>query len=147
MLADGDGHGGRVDHIRAGGGSRHIIYIPCCGNGAGHALNAVLCHIGDVNGAALILPAQHRLKGQCQFPQQRVVSVENGQTACLQILKDLAFGLQNALPCAAQIFNMGIAHVGDHGHGGTYYLTQIADLTEVVHAGLNDGGLMLRRQI
>ena len=147
MLADGDGHGGRVDHIGAGGGDRHVIDIPCCGNGTGHALNAVLCHLGDVNGAALIPPAQHRRKGQCQFPQQRVVSVEDGQTACLQVLKDLTLGLQNALPGAAQIFNMGVAHIGDHGHGGTYYLTQIADLTEVVHAGLNDGGLMLRRQI
>ena len=42
---------------------------------------------------------------------------------------------------------MGVAHVGDHRHGGAYHLPQIADLTEVIHAGLNDSGLMLCREI
>ena len=66
--------------------------------------------------------AQHRLKGQRQTGQQLVVAVQHGKAARLQILEDLALGLQNTLPRAAQVFDVGVAHVGDNGHGGTHHL-------------------------
>ena len=147
MLTDGDGHGGGIDHVRAGGGDGYLVHIPLCGDGAGDALDAVLGHVGDPDAAALMPAAQHRLEGQRQTGQQLVVAVQHGKAARLQILEDLALGLQDALPGAAQVFDMGVAHVGDNGHGGPYHLAQIADLAEVVHAGLNDGGLMLRREV
>ena len=42
---------------------------------------------------------------------------------------------------------MSVAHIGDDGHGGAHHFAQVADLAKVVHAGLDDGSLMLRRKV
>ena len=42
---------------------------------------------------------------------------------------------------------MCVAYIGDNGHGGTHHLAQIANFAEVVHAGLDDGGLMCQGEI
>ena len=62
------------------------------------------------------------------------------------MLEYLALGPQDTLPGIAQIFNMGVAHVGDDGNIGPYHLAQIAYLAEVVHARLDHRRLMLRRK-
>ena len=41
---------------------------------------------------------------------------------------------------------MRVAHVRDDGDVGAHHLAEIADLAEVVHARLDDGGAVLRRQ-
>lgn len=84
--------------------------------------------------------------GQGDGVQQRVVAVEDGDAVRRQVLEYLALGPQDTLPGIAQIFNMGVAHVGDDGNIGPYHLAQIAYLAEVVHARLDDGGAVLRRQ-
>ena len=83
MLTDGDGHGGGIDHVRAGGGDGYLIYIPRRGDGTGHAVDAMLSHVGGPNAAAFMLPAQHRFKGQRQTGQQLVVAVQYGKAARL----------------------------------------------------------------
>ncbi len=57
--------------------------------------------------------------------------------------KNLAFRLQDPLP-AAQILNMSVTNVGDHGDIRAHHGTQILDLSEMVHSRFDHRRLMLR---
>ena len=61
---------------------------------------------------------------------------------CVKI-SHLAFRLQDPLP-AAQILNMSVTKVGDHGDIRAHHGTQILDLSEMVHSRFDHRRLMLR---
>ena len=130
----------------AGGGDLQTVGVVLRLHVAGDAAHAVVLSVRHPDGAMGGPAAPDGLEGQLQRIQQRVVAVEDRETAGLQILEDLALGLENAIP-AAQILNVGVADVGDDGDVRLDHLPQIADLAEVVHARLDDRRLMLRRQL
>ena len=58
------------------------------------------------------------------------------------MVENLALGPQGPLTGAAQVFNVGVADVSDHGDGGLHQAAHIADLAEVVHARFDHRRLM-----
>ena len=117
------------------------------GDSAGDALNAAVVHVCDADLTVLPPAAAQDGLGQGNGVQQRIVTVEDGKPVRRQVFKYLALGLQDALPRVAQIFDVGIAHVGDNGDIGPHQSAQIAYLAKVVHARLDDRSLVLRRQV
>ena len=91
----------------------------------------------------LALAAPNDPLGQRHRIQQGVVPVEYRQAIFLQMRKNLAFRLQDSLP-AAQILNMSVTNVGDHGDIRAHHGTQILDLSEMVHSRFDHRRLMLR---
>ena len=122
-----------------------MIGVPGGHDGAGDARHTVVRHVRHPDVAVLGPAAADRPEGQVQRVQQGVVPVEHRQALRLQIFKDLALGLQDTLP-AAQVLDVGVADVGDDGDVRPHHLPQVADLPEVVHAGLDHRRLVLRPQ-
>ena len=120
--------------------------LPLDGHRAGHALQSPVVDVRNAHAAAVAHAAAQDGLGQRHRVQQLVVAVEDGDALRGQILEYLALGTQNALPGVAQIFDVGVAHVGDDRDIRPHHLAQIAYLAEVVHARLDDRRLMLRHQ-
>ena len=146
LLAYRHCHGGRIGHVLAGRRNGQMIGLPLRGNGAGDALHSVIRQIADADVAVFGLAAAQRAERKLHGVEQGVVTVQDRHAPLLEVFKDLALSLEDALP-AAQKFHMGIADVGDDGNGGPHHLAQVADLPEVVHPRLHHGGLMLGPQI
>ena len=102
-------------------------------------------HLGDAGLAVLRLAAADSAEWDVHGVQQGIVSVEDSQSALLQMRENLAFRLQDALT-AAQKFDMSVADVGDDRHIRTHHSAQILDLPKMVHAGLDDRRLVLGAQ-
>ena len=64
--------------------------------------------------------AAEGLKGQVQAVEQFIVAAQHCQAAGAQVVENLALGPQGPLTGAAQVFNVGVADVGDHGDGGLH---------------------------
>ena len=60
---------------------------------AGDAVHAVIHNVADPGLAVLTLAAADDPLGQRHRIQQCVIAVEDGHTVCLQMFKNLAFGL------------------------------------------------------
>ena len=145
FLAHGHRHGGGIGHVLAGGRDAQSVGILRGGHGAGDAVHTVVHDIMDPHLAVLALAAADDPLGQSHGIQQGVVSVQDRQAVFLQMVKDLALGLQDALP-AAQVLDVGVADVGDHGDVRPHHGPQILDLTKVVHARFDHRRLVLRGQ-
>ena len=115
-------------------------------HGTGHALQPPVVDVRNADIAVLALAAAQDDLWQRHRVQQLVVAVEHRDALRGQIFKYLTLGLQNALPCVAQIFDVGVAHVGDNGDIRPYHLAQIPYLPKVVHARLDHRRLVLRHE-
>ena len=125
------------------GGNGQTVDIPLRGHGAGDALHAAVNELRNPGLTVLRLAAAHGAEGGAHRIQQGVVPIEDQQPLRLQILQNLALGLENSL-AAPQKLHMGVADVGDDGDVRPHHLPQVADLSEVVHARLNHRRLVLR---
>ena len=151
ILADGGGHGGGVDHVVSRGGDGQPVAAAGGGDGAVQAVDAPADDIRDPDIAAFALAAAECFKGQGQAVEQGVVAAQNGQPTGPQMVEYLALGLENALPRTAQVLDVGVAYVGDHGDGGLHQAAHIADLAEVVQARFDNrclvSGLQLQQRL
>ena len=86
--------------------------------------------------------AAEGLKGQVQAVEQFIVAAQHCQAAGAQVVENLALGPQGPLTGAAQVFNVGVADVGDHGDGRLHQTAHVPDLAEVVHARFDHRRLM-----
>ena len=145
LLANGHRYGGGIGHVLSWSRDCQSIAVLSGGHRAGDPLHPVVRDLRDPYVAIGDWPHRMVRKGSSQALQQSVVPVQDGQPAGAQVLKDLALGLQDAL-AAAQIFDVGVADIGDHGDIRPHHLAQIPDLPKVVHACLDHRRLMLRRQ-
>ncbi len=126
-------------------GNEQRITVLLRNNRTADALQAKVLQLRNSDGvrggqAAADSPAV-RMKGI----QQLIVAVEDRQAVGPQILKNLRLGPQNVLP-AAKMGEMHIIDNGDHRHVWPDGPAQIANLSEFVHARLDDRRLMLFRQ-
>ena len=121
-LSDRHRHGGRVDHVGSGSGDGQLISIHGSLDFTGDSLHAVIRHVHHPDITPLRLVAADGDKRQFQSSQQRVVAIEDRGAVGLQIFKDLALGLKDALP-AAQILNMGVTDVGNNGDIRLHHLS------------------------
>ena len=77
----------------AGGRDAQSVGILRGGHGAGDAVHAVIHNVADPGFAVLTLAAADDPLGQRHRIQQCVIAVEDGHAVCLQMFKNLAFGL------------------------------------------------------
>ena len=138
-----DGRG--IGHIDARRGNGQMVNVLRRLHRAGDSLHTVVGHLGDAGLAVLRLAAADSAEWDVHGVQQGIVSVEDSQSALLQMRENLAFRLQDALT-AAQKFDMSVADVGDDRHIRTHHSAQILDLPKMVHAGLDDRRLVLGAQ-
>ncbi len=98
-----------------------MIGVPGGHDGAGNSRYAVVGHVYHPDGAVLRPAAADGPEGQVQGVQQGVIPVKDRQSLRLQVLKNLALGLEDPLP-AAQMLDVGVTDVGDDGDVRPHHL-------------------------
>ena len=77
-----------------------------------------------------------------QGVQQGIVPIDDHEGAGLDMVEDLALGLQDLLP-GAEVLDVGVADVGHQHHIGLHQGREVVDLPGVVHAQLQHGNFVL----
>ena len=95
-------------------------------DGAGNSRYAVVGHVHHPDGAVLRSAAADGPEGQVQGVQQGVIPVKDRQSLRLQVLKNLALGLEDPLP-AAQMLDVASPMLEMTAMSGRT-ISQIADL-------------------
>ena len=88
---------------------------------------------------------RYSLRSGAKRREKRVIAVQDGCSALLQAVEDLAFGAQDILP-AAQISDVGVSDICDHCHVRLCDTDQIIDLTQMIHPHLENRDLVLRAE-
>ena len=146
-LPNGAGHAHRVDHVAAQRGHGHRKVVLRGNHPAAQPLGPQLSDFLRRIGGRSVRPAEHHLGREfsLQRAEHGVVPVEDCHPLRRHPVENFLLRLQNARP-AAQVFNVGVADVGDHRHIRGGNLGQIVDLPEVIHPHLQHTDLVLGRQ-
>ena len=86
-----------VDHVPPGGGDIELILCALGGHGAGDAVDAAVTQRGNADVRVRALAAADDALREGYRVEQRVVTVEDGDAVGVEVFKDLALSLQNAL--------------------------------------------------
>ena len=93
LLPHGHRHGCGIGHVLAGSRDGQGIGVTGCCHRAGDAVHAVIHNVADPGLAVLTLATADDPLGQRHRIQQCVIAVEDSHAVCLQMFKNLAFGL------------------------------------------------------